>query len=477
MNSISQSITRTARVLRTGPALLRVAVLVWQTGCIAAVGRADSPFPNADQTIVWGNAVYANLNIGESLPYLGKTIRLLDVTNNVATVSVDGETRPLTMARLALPTVINGVRVFVADTRPVASLTTDDKYPLVHATLTGDALLCLSDPARPLLDPERFTFPISRDDGFRWTMAENSHMFAYLRPQRSHEGIDIDLTAARGKEIHALVAIEDGTVRWVEYGQSPEACLLLESASQPGLYYIYQHLNRNKVLVQPGQSVRRGERLAYIWGDWRWGHLHFSVVGAGGQPNYAGRYRYVLNCFPQLAELWHGSLAIETPVCTSGNFRFANQYWEDGNTQRLSTWSDVLGYGWQLGDWCAAGKVEHSLADEGGKPFQSARLSKIMHTQTRQPARNPHDWLDFEVAVENGTYGVRAEVGDDYAATWQQIEVEGTDAGTLQLPRGELAWTEEQHLTVCDGRLTIRIRLRDSHTPAGLRHLTFRRTP
>jgi len=262
----------------------------------------------------------------------------------------------------------------------------------------------------------------------------------------------------------------------VEHGQPPAACLLWESALQPGLYYIYQHLNRDKVFVRAGQAVKRGERLAHIWGDWRWGHLHFSVVGAGGQPEYADRYRYLLNCFPQLAELWHGSLAIETPVRTSGSFRFANQYWEDGNTQRLNAWSDVLGYGWQLGDWCAAGKVEHSLPDEGGKPFQSARLSKKMHTQARQPAQNPHDWFDFEVAVENGTCDVRAEVGDYYAATWQQIEFEGTDAGVFELPRGGLAWTEETRVTVRDGRLTIRIRLRDSHTPAGLRHLTFKRT-
>lgn len=477
MNFDSQITTGTARLLRTGPTVLWVTVFTCLACGIAAAGRAESPSPDADPRIAWGNVVYVNLNIGDSLPFLGKSVRLLGVTNNIATVSVDDEARKLTMARLALPTVINGVRVFVADTGPVASLTTDEKYPLVHAALTGDALLCLSDPARPLLDPGRFTFPVARADGFRWSMEENSHMFAYLRPQRSHEGIDIDLTAARGKEIHALVAIEDGTVRWVEHGQPPEACLLLESASHPGLYYIYQHLNRDKVFTQPGQTVKRGDRLAYIWGDWRWGHLHFSVVGGGGQPEYPGRYRHLLNCFPQLAELWHGSLNIEMPIRTSGSFRFADQYWGAGNTQRLCAWSDVLGYGWLLGDWGAAGKVEHSLADEGGKPFQSARLSTIMHTRTGRPARNPHTWFDFEVAVENGVYLVRAEVGDYYAGTWQQIELEGIDAGTFELARGDLAWTREELVTVRDGRLTIRVRLRNDRTPAGLRNLTFKRTP
>jgi CubicO group peptidase (beta-lactamase class C family) len=299
----------------------------------------------------------------------------------------------------------------------------------------------------------------------------------YLRPARSHEGIDIDLTDARGKGIHALVAIEDATVRWIAQGNSPEACLLLESASYPGLYYIYQHLNRDKLFVQPGQKVRRGEKLAYIWGDGRWGHLHFSVVGSGGQPDYGQRYRSLLNCFPHLVELWHGSLTLEIPVRTSGNSRFANQYWEDGNRQHLSAWSDVLGFGWQLGDWCAAGKVGTSLTDEGGKPFQGARLSKIIHQQTGHPARNPQDWFDFEVAVENGTCRVRAEVGDQYAATWQWVEFEGVDAGTFELPPGQLRRTDERPVTVNDGRLTARIQLRDNRTPAGLRNLTFERIP
>ncbi|MHC4406813.1 MAG: hypothetical protein ACYTG0_44910 [Planctomycetota bacterium] len=71
-----------------------------------------------------------------------------------------------------LAAIINGVRIFLADTRPVATLTTDEKFPLVHAALTRDALLCSSDPAQPLLDLQRFTFPVSRADGFRWCLAE-----------------------------------------------------------------------------------------------------------------------------------------------------------------------------------------------------------------------------------------------------------------------------------------------------------------
>ena len=117
------------------------------------------------------------------------------------------------------------------------------------------------------------------------------------------------------------------------------------------------------------------------------------------------------------------------------------------------------------------------MTDEGGKPFQGARLSKIMHQQTLHPARNPQDWFDFEIAVENGTYRVRVEAGDHYAATWQRVEFEGVEAGTFGLPRGELRWTEEKRVTVRDGRLTVRIHLRDDRTPAGLRKLVFDATP
>ncbi len=87
--------------------------------------------------LAMGQPVYVNLNNGENLPYLGETVTLLGVRNNVASVSVDGDTCKLAVARLALPTVINGVRVFLVDTRPMATLITDAYFPLIHAALTA----------------------------------------------------------------------------------------------------------------------------------------------------------------------------------------------------------------------------------------------------------------------------------------------------------------------------------------------------
>lgn len=421
----------------------------------------------------WGNAHYVDLAVGQAYPLFGRKIQLVAVDNNVCTVSVDGVEARLRMARQERPAVVNGVRIFVADTRPVADLTTEANFPQSHAATSRDALLCLSAPAQSLLDPARFTFPVSRNDGYRWTMDENSHMFAYLRPTRSHEGIDLNLMEARGQEIHTVVAIEDAVVRWIESGNIPEACLLLQSASRPGIFYLYQHLNRDKVYVQPGQKVTRGQKMAHIWGDGRWGHLHFAVLACREPPPFKDRYQNLLNCFPQLYELWHGTLDVIAAPVSSGEFRFAQEYWRNGNRRRLHAYTDTIGYGWLLGDWCAAGKVEASFPNDGTHPGESARLRKVMHVQTRSPATNPHDWFDFEVAVVNGFYKVKAEIGDAYTSTWQRIEFEGVDAGIHVLANGEMKWTPEKLVEVEDGRLTLRIHLKDGQTNAGVRELDF----
>jgi hypothetical protein len=239
------------------------------------------------------------------------------------------------------------------------------------------------------------------------------------------------------------------------------------------LFYIYQHLNPGRVYVRAGERVALGQTIAHIWGDWRWGHLHFAVLACGVAPSFKDRYQAVLNCFPQLYELWHGNLEHVAPPVTGGEFRFAQEYWRNGNCRRLHAFSDTVGYGWRLGDWCTAGKVGASFSNDGTHAGESARLSKVLHQQTRSPATNPHDWFDFEVRVEDGDYRVKAEVGDAYADTWQRVEFEGVDAGSYGLPRGRLEWTPEKTVSVKDGLLTLRFRIKDDGTPAGLRDLYF----
>ena len=133
---------------------------------------------HADDGVVakWGNAVYVDLAVGDDADFLGKQVKLVSMQANYCTVQVNGMTKELIVARRSLPEIINGVRVFVAMNRSVARITPDcatHEYGLMRK----DALLCLSDPALPLLNPERYTFPISGRDGYTWSMDEGSHMF------------------------------------------------------------------------------------------------------------------------------------------------------------------------------------------------------------------------------------------------------------------------------------------------------------
>ena len=240
----------------------------------------------AQRVAEWGNAVYIDMAIGDRCSYLGKTVTLVGSCNNYCTLDVDGVRRDLIVARRTLPTVIDGLRVFVAMNRNVKKLTSlsDSELGLCRK----DALLCLSDASLPLLNRGQYTFPISREDGYVWTMEEGSHLFSYSASfangrwsVKTHKGIDFNLHEARGKQIHPLVAIEAGTVRWVEENQGgtqKEGCICIQSASQPSIFYVYKHVNDAFIFVSAGQKVEKGQRLAYIWGDNTWGHLHLGIV-------------------------------------------------------------------------------------------------------------------------------------------------------------------------------------------------------
>ena len=432
--------------------------------------------PQITESIRWGNCVFVNLSVGESVEFRGSQISLESVRGDRCDVKVDGKVVELQVARRGLPSVVGKVRIYCAVNRPVAELTVSEAFPNVFGTLKKDALLCLSDASENLLDADRFTFPIAREDGFQWRMSENSHMFAYLSPNRAHEGLDINMHDARGRMIHQLVAIEDGVVRWVSEGSPNEACVLLESSSSPGVFYIYQHLFRERVAVSEGDSVVKGETLGTIWGDGRWGHLHFAVIAMDPPPDYPHRYSNVLNCFPQLYELWNDGLHLERPQFSEGDFLFAGQYWTNGNEQHRDGYSDLLGYGWRLGDWCPAAKVETSTGSDV-RSDASAVLRKTMFQDSVKPSRNPKDDFEFEVSVGNGTYDVRVELGDIVHPTSQTVGIEFGVPRSVILEAGAHRWVEFERVNVTDGHLTVRIGLSDEQQPAAIRRLIFTARP
>jgi hypothetical protein len=101
-------------------------------------------------------------------------------------------------------------------------------------------------------------------------------------------------------------------------GDDNEGCIIIRSKSQPKIYYIYKHMYDRSMLVKPGQSVEAGEILGYIWGDWKWSHLHIALVCPEKPIEYGQRYHNLLNCFCQLYELWHGDLQLHGVSRTKG---------------------------------------------------------------------------------------------------------------------------------------------------------------
>lgn len=431
-------------------------------------------------TVTFGNALYVNLSQGERFEYQGKTIEVAALEHHRSLVKVENEQAWLEVARRSLPQVIGGVRIFVSDQINVKNLTTD---PDKHNLLRKDVLLCLSDPAEPLLEPSQFIFPISKQDGYEWQMEEDSHMFAYLGLStwispgyyRSHEGIDLNMHEARGKEMHPLVAIEPGTVVLVADSTvtgTYDGCIILKSDTQDNIYYVYKHTHPKTHWVKAGQKVGKGELLSYIWGDHVWGHLHFAIVYRTDTPGYKDRYKTLLNIFPQLYELYSGNLGPVLRVRKEGRFTFGHRKETCRNFKRLDAFNPLTGYGWKLGKWCVAQRVEEAESDSGG----NARLWHKLHSGTKAESENRQAFYEFEVAVENGRYVVSAVVGDSFLPSSQKVSFEDVPARTYAIRKGgSYKKTDDHEIQVADGRLTVRLELPDEEKCAGIKELHFKK--
>ncbi|TVR50211.1 MAG: hypothetical protein EA425_10390, partial [Puniceicoccaceae bacterium] len=80
----------------------------------------------------------------------------------------------------------------------------------------------------------------------------------------------------------------------------------------------------------------------------------------------------------------------------------------------------------------------------------------------------------FQVAVQPGTYVVRALVGDLLYPSWQSLDINGVEAGTYELPANRFAWTPTVRLTVGEEKqLRVRIAVRADNTPAGISELVY----
>ncbi len=428
----------------------------------------------------WGNSFYYNLQVGDVIVFNQVEITLLKIENHYNWLIIGEDTLCLKVARRSVPSEVNGVRVFVADNKAVKSLTADT---VVHALLTKDALVCLSELKSPMLNPQQYVFPVSFNDGFLWNAEEDSYPFSIYKTEEtaasysSYPGLGIDLHDARGHSKHWLIAMENSRVVWVEKSNSDsegnQACVLLKSESQSNIYYLYNRLYSKNLLVRKGQNLKIGDAIGTAWGDNSWGHLHFAVIYSLHEPGFQESFKNLVNGFPQIFGLYFQQGNNFTRFYSRGKIVFGKPGAISGNQLNTSDYESYSGKGWKIGKWNPAGKVESvSLHSDG-----NVRLKKILFEGTPAQCNNPDDYFEYQIAVKKGSYRIRAKVGDLLLPTWQRLEFEGVYAATINLEAGDFDWTGERIVKVEDGILNIRIYLdNENYRVAGLSEIVFQRT-
>jgi hypothetical protein len=427
----------------------------------------------------WGNAFYINLRVGEKTTFNQTEIRLISVFNQFNTLKIGNDTFVIKVSRQTLPVSFDKFRIFVADNR---FLKEKSANPEAHGLLKKDVLLCLSQTNNRLLDPVVYKFPVDFTDGFQWSAEEETQMFSFffqkdgkgLLKCYTHQGIDFDLNDARMQEKHLIVALENSTVVWTEQNKPDqnkyEAAVLLRSESDPGIFYVYEHLNNRKLYVRKGQKINKGDEVGYSWGNSNWGNLQFAVIRSDTVPSYHDRFRNLVNCFPQLFELYTGTLAPMQKATSKGSIDFGRPEPVSGNIKNTLAYEDFSGRGWVLNKWNPADRVESASKGLLG----NARLRKTLFGETTIACTDPDNFYDYEINVSPGVYRVRAEVGDAEETSWQKVEFEGVSAGIIELPACIFKWTTERAVKVVDGKLTVRIYFSPDKV-AGLSTLVFQK--
>lgn len=430
---------------------------------------------NTKPDFTFGNASYFNMNSGESV-YFGNTeIKLLGIKNQFNRIKVETDTIQCRVSRRTPPVMVNGLRVFVADNFRIKTLA---EFPETHGLLNKEAIICVSNANESLLNSFDYIFPVSFNDGFVWSGDEDSYLFSYKiqgaksRKSCFSEGIDFDMQEARGIEKHWIVATESSTVAWVYEDKylKNEASVLLQSSSQPDIFYLYSHLYSKRVEVRKGQQLEKGEILGTIWGDNNWGHLTFAVIKSDSVPEPGICAGNIVNVFPHFFGLYFQSSAIYSRNYRKGRLFFGKPNMYNGNQKNATVFEEYMGKGWITGDWNIAEKVETASKGTEG----NTRLRKILFDGTVAEAKNPAGWYDYEICVPNNTYRIRTKLGDVELASWQKIAFEKVEVGIFTTEKGQFVWTPERVVKVTDGRLTVRIYIDETNEKvAGISEIVF----
>ena len=421
----------------------------------------------------WGNTSYYNLEVGDSVVFDDFPVKLLALENNYNKIEIDGDTLNLKIAQRSLPFVWNGLSIFVADNRNLKKISCEKQ---IHGLLTKDAIIGITNAEGNLLNANDYIFPITFNHGFTWSGEEDSYLFSLTKKENSSEycsypGIGFNLNDARGQQKHWIAAIEDCTVEWIEDdGNDNSACILLKSAANHGIYYVYDRLYKKSLEIRRGQKLQKGEILGTAWGDNRWCYLQFSVLYAESPPTYENRYFNVVNFFPQLYELYYQHSYNVLRSFNKGKIEFGRSPALNGNIQNAAAFEEYLGKGWLFDNWNTAGKLPWVSGGDNG----NVRLSKTLFARTNAKCTNPGQYYEYLITVRNGTYRIRAKVGDIEKPSWQKIAFCNVEAGTYELKAGEQKWTSEKVVRISDHKLKIRIYVdQENNTVAGISEIVF----
>lgn len=116
-----------------------------------------------------------------------------------------------------------------------------------------------------------------------------------------HQGQDIRPASCQD-DVHWAVAVDDGTITSI-------GTYSVRLMTDDGVRYTYLHLDKDTLLVEPGDTVSRGERIGYVsneFGDTATTiHLHFEIkmaidTGAGIQNTPAPPYVALVDSYERL---------------------------------------------------------------------------------------------------------------------------------------------------------------------------------
>ncbi|HUU28940.1 MAG TPA: PKD domain-containing protein [archaeon] len=232
-----------------------------------------------------------DLNLGESKRVEltngeAVTVKLLEMDNTAdnlrsairaarVKVDIDGETLTLCSGNYNLPVAAGKAQVDCPITRDYYRNSNVDRWGLEH-----DARLRLWPAGSPFIAPGTFVYPVRQ----RWFSNDTqmSNEPCYVDggedPERKeiyyHYGLDIG-----GSEgLDEVLAATDGLVASIGVEGANINCINI--IDERGWHYHYTHLKSIDPEVQPGTTVKKGQRIGILGKEGTsggWSHLHFEI--------------------------------------------------------------------------------------------------------------------------------------------------------------------------------------------------------